>query len=203
MFKFLLIYFCLKYSEIECYFWAITTPPAILAIVIVLLIHMEKKDKQNHGVPSVYYFIYFYVFFCQGMYSNSLGALIPYLSEAEHTPETDFSFLFMARTLGSLAGILLFKYIHSKEHHKLEHKVLVGSGIVYVVFMVLFVQWGGRLGQWVSMNLTGGAYYTTITAANICILLIVADKKGVQIVMGYAFFGVGALLSPQLIGIFE
>lgn len=159
--------------------------------------------NQNKGASGVYLFIYYYIFFCQGMYSNSLGALIPYLSEANHLPETDFSFLFMARTLGSLAGIALYKFIHSKGHHGLEHKVLIGSGIVYLFFMVLFVEWGGRVGQWVSMSLTGGAYYTTITAANICILLIVADKKGVQIIMGYAFFGVGALLSPQLIGIFE
>ena len=53
------------------------------------------------------------------------------------------------------------------------------------------------------MSLAGGAYYTAITATNICILLIVTDKKGVQIIMGYALFGLGALLSPQLIGIFE
>lgn len=86
-------------------------------------------------------FIYYYILFCQGIYSNSLGTLIPYLSEASHLPETAYSFLFMARTVGSLIGVAVYRYIHNTNHKALEHKVLIVSGLIYLVFMITFVEW--------------------------------------------------------------
>lgn len=109
----------------------------------------------------------------------------------------------MARTIGSLIGIVLYRYIHKHQYQHLEHKILTVSGLFYLVFMIAFVEWSSKFGWWLSMSFTGGAYFCTITAANICILLIVADKKGVEVIVGYALFGVGALLAPQIIGIFE
>ena len=108
----------------------------------------------------------------------------------------------MARTVGSLLGIISYKYLQKTKKGGLEHHILIVSGLVFTIFMIEFVQWNTKLGEWIGMSLTGGAFFCGMTAANICILRIASCRAGVEVLIGLGIFGIGALCIPQFIRYF-
>jgi fucose permease len=69
--------------------------------------------------------------------------------------------------------------------------------------MWLFMLWESKTGAWVAMIMMGAAYYTTITAVNICLLSIIDEHTKKYMLYVYAMFGVGGISSPQVVQIFE
>lgn len=61
--------------------------------------------------PHTYLVVYCFTFLALGLYVSSIGALIPYLSEERGKLLTDYSFLFVARTIGCVIGYLYYRKI--------------------------------------------------------------------------------------------
>lgn len=59
-----------------------------------------------------YLVLYATSFLILGQLMTALGPLIPYLAESQGKEETDFSFLFMARSVGSIVGAIVYKILH-------------------------------------------------------------------------------------------
>lgn len=59
-----------------------------------------------------YLVVYSLAFLILGQIMTAVGPLIPYLAEADGKLETDFSFLFLTRSLGSVFGAIFYKVLH-------------------------------------------------------------------------------------------
>jgi len=70
------------------------------------------------------------------------------------------------------------------------------------MFAFLFSQWLSVFGEWVEVIAIGGAYYFVITGVNILILVISGNKRHGWMPFSTGMFGVGALISPQIIRFF-
>ena len=153
--------------------------------------------------PRVYLSFYCMVFMGVGLFANSLGPLIPYLAKERKVLETEYSSLFMAVAVGNLLGILGYQMICRLKIRNLEHKILIFVGIVYAICMNLFMIWENKIGEFFCMTCFGFGYYFFDTALNICLLLICGKSGGSWIPFAHAFYGVGALLSPLIVRLFE
>ena len=88
--------------------------------------------------PTTYLILYCFIFFNFGLLSGSYGPIIPYLSKETHIPETSYSFLFVGRSLGSIIGFLLLKYLQKHYPPNLEHKIIVFYVIADITFLNVF-----------------------------------------------------------------
>ncbi len=69
----------------------------------------------NNLNPQTYLKIYCFCFLSVGFLTGSIGPVIPYFAEQNNVNETEYSFIFMLRTVGSILGYLLFKYIQGRK----------------------------------------------------------------------------------------
>ena len=76
-------------------------------------------------------------------------------------------------------------------------------GIIYAIFMNVFMLWENQVGEWICMMFFGFGYYFFDTALNICLLLISGKEGGKWIPFAHGFYGVGALLSPIVVLLLE
>lgn len=75
----------------------------------------------------------------------------------------------MARTIGSVAGFLLYRFAQ-KKYDLTEHKVISFAGIIFFTFMIVFVYWASYLGEWICLIFFGMAYYWSFTCTNISLM---------------------------------
>lgn len=149
--------------------------------------------------PQWYLALYCFNFFLLGMFISSIGALIPFLSQERRTPLTGYSFLFPARTIGSIAAFFIFKALQRRQPPPNEHHIMAVSGVLFATFMVTFTEWDSRTSEWISIIALGWAYYWSFTCTNIGLMLVAKEKAGQWAPLGHAFIGVGALTVPQVI----
>ena len=153
----------------------------------------------NHPSFKVY-LLYFLIFFLLGIIITSLGPLFPYLAAMENRIETDYSFLFLCRAGGYIAGSLLIKVLQ-------KHFTLHRLGFISVFFnaFTLLLTATSSLtlkGMFVFMFSIGGSLLEI--AVNISILETFKAKEvdsWLQAV--YGIFGVGGLLGPYIVYLFE
>lgn len=94
----------------------------------------------REGVSSRFYLaIYCLIYLCNGLLSGTLGPVIPYLSNERNVPETEYSFLFVTRTLGSIAGYVILRFVQRKKYKYIEHKAIIAGLSLILVFLVVFV----------------------------------------------------------------
>ena len=101
----------------------------------------------------------------------------------------------MAQTVGSLIGILIYKLKFIKVK---EHRILVGGTIGVSLAIILFAEIGTYIGGWISIIIYGCCSYCSMTTVNICLVNISVNNPG-YIPFAHGIYGVGALLSPQII----
>ena len=159
--------------------------------------------SSNKSHPSVYYFIYSFTFLCYGLLSGSLGPVIPYLAKQSGLPETSYSFLFVARSLGSIVGFVVFKWLQKQKFSNFGHKVISCHVLIDIVFLNIFSNIRSPFWEFVTWLCMGSSRYCVLTATNICLMGISGNKASSWLIFVNAIFGVGALLSPILIRLFE
>ena len=114
--------------------------------------------------------MYFFAYVNHGLFACNVGSLIPYLAELLKREETEFSFLFMAGTIGTAIGIVIYKYIQKTQQNINEHKIVFYSGVITAAASIFFVFWESIFGEWITMTVIGGAGFIFITIVNICIV---------------------------------
>lgn len=136
-----------------------------------------------------------------GSVITCLGPMFPYLAVDQHRIETDYSFLLVCRASGFITGSIAMRIIDKK---LLLHQ-LIGSGVaimsvlsllfgltqsMYIQGAILFVMSTGCSFQDVSINL----------AALICFK---GENMSVWLQVIHGAFGIGGLLGPFVVYIFE
>ena len=150
----------------------------------------------------VFILIYSFIFLCYGLLSGSLGPVIPYLAKASTLPETSYSFLFIARSLGSILGFAIFKFVQRQKYHRVGHKIIIFHVLFDILFLNIFATIRSPFWEFLTLVCMGSSRYCVLTATNICLIGISGDKAGSWLIFVNAIFGVGALSSPILIRIF-
>jgi hypothetical protein len=128
-----------------------------------------------------------------------MGPIIPFLSKDRDKPETEYSSLFVARTVGAVLAFLTTKYLHKNKIYLCEHKIIAYNGVINGIFMIVFIKWNTGVGEFISFAVFGAGHYAVLRSINIC--LLENSKANAWIPMTHAMFGVGALASPLLINL--
>jgi MFS family permease len=139
------------------------------------------------------------MFFCYGLLSGSLGPVIPYLAKVSNIPQTSYSFLFIARSIGSILGFLLFKSLQKMKIPRMEHRVIVAWVVVDFLFLNIFGYARSTLWESLCLVTFGASRYIVLTAVNLCLIGMAGGKASSWLILVNAAFGVGALSSPQII----
>ena len=130
-----------------------------------------------------------------------MGPIIPFLSKDRDKIETEYSSLFVARTVGAVLAFLTMKYLDKNKINLCEHKIIAYNGVINGIFMIIFIKWNTDVGEFISFAVFGGGHYTVLRSINICILEISKERATVWIPLAHGMFGVGALSSPLLINL--
>ena len=96
---------------------------------------------------------------------------------------------------------MLYRYIQQKYENS-EHRILAGGAASLTVSMLIFVNVPGTFIEWLTFSIMGGAYYTNMTATNICIVRIAQEKAKTWVPFGHGMFGLGALVAAINIKVF-
>lgn len=110
--------------------------------------------------------------------------------------------MFIVRTVGSLATYLILRYIQ-KNTKNTEHKILVFAGLMTFVFTIIFEHWRSDVGIGLCMGVFGGGQFLTFTSTSIGIFVLYRETAGNKIVLTSTLFGIGGLVSPLVIKVFE
>jgi hypothetical protein len=93
--------------------------------------------------------------------------------------------------------------MQKKNIRHLEHKLIVAGSAAISVFLVVFVEWKSSLGAAISMAVFGTGQYFIFASGNICIFLVAQHRSEKLMITIHAFFGVGALLVPQIMRLLQ
>ena len=93
--------------------------------------------------------------------------------------------------------------MQKKNIRHLEHKLIITGSAAILVFLVVFVEWKSSLGAAISMAVFGTGQYLTFASGNICIFLVAQHRSEKLMIIINAFFGVGALLVPQIMRLLQ
>jgi hypothetical protein len=72
--------------------------------------------------------------FFYGLLSGSLGPVVPYLANARHIPQTSYSFLFIARSIGAPSASSSLNSLQKMKIPRMEHRVIVAWVIADFLF---------------------------------------------------------------------
>ena len=148
--------------------------------------------------PHLYLAIYSFTLFNSGLAVGSIGPIIPFLAQQRHKPETEYSILFTARTVGSVLGLITLRLIH-RTYQAYEHKTIAACGIVIALMMIIFIRWQTSMGELFSFFMIGAASYVMVSINSFCLLEVSGDKAGSWMPIAQGLFGVGALTSPLIV----
>ena len=130
-----------------------------------------------------------------------LGAFVPYLAEENNLIETDYSILFLARASGYIVGALSVKLIEKYYNY---HQCLGISYILSVMFAIIFSFISGLYLSAFYICLASIGYSWAGIFTNISTIHAFRGKNldnWLQFLHGC--FGVGGLVGPYLVLIFE
>ena len=148
--------------------------------------------------------LYMVTFILTAIPLNCVGALIPYLAADLGIDETEYSLLFIFASVGSVLATIIYKlleYFHKlPKHHMICFFALyVGAaGCVAMFFMHT------RISQCVMFLVFGLFCYFVIITVNICLVRAAPTGEiGMWVGFSHGAFGVGALVGPLLVPVFE
>lgn len=161
---------------------------------------LNNQKLLNH--PNIlYFFLYALAYMSVGEILMCLGPIFPYLSEKEGRLETEYSFLFSARAIGIIAGSFLTR-MHGKKFT--FHGFMIIGVIILSFFSILFT---------FTSNLYLKGFYIGLSSIGASILDITLNISALECFKGpnvatwmqiiHACFGVGGLLGPIIVYLFE
>ncbi|HEX9013818.1 MAG TPA: MFS transporter [Anaerolineaceae bacterium] len=140
---------------------------------------------------------YYAGFLALGMTAASLGPTLPGLAAHTHANIGEISFLFTARALGYLLGSLRGGRLYDRlSGHLIQTIALLGMAAMMGLVPVLPILWVLAA----ALTLLGFFEGTLDVGANTMIVWVHGEKVGPFMSALHFFFGVGAFLSPILIG---
>ena len=161
---------------------------------------MLDKFKNNKNLR--YFFLYTVTFMIYALLIAALGPFIPYLAAETHTAETQYSFLFSCRSFGMVAGCFLIKYLQKQAIT--NHNIILLGCTFICIFSFLFSQTRVTLWLGVWMFIGAVSYSFLEVMINVCIYLThKASEMSFWMQLINSLFGIGGLLGPYLVYVFE
>lgn len=158
--------------------------------------HMQSNWQYTAAYSSI-----FLIF---GVINGSVGPLIPFLAAESHRLETDYMFIFVAKSAGALITALFYKLL---QHFKLTsryHRIIMVVLILGALLCILFDVNGSPVWQGGVFSCLAGLAYVANLTTN-CSVLMVARKTQtfLWISLCHGSFGVGCLIAPLLVNLLK
>lgn len=161
----------------------------------------EKKVPAEYRAYRSLFTLYCLFFLVYGAVVNSLGPLFPYLSAAEHLPETEYSMLFMFRAGGYLLGCTISKLV---EHKLTHHTYLSIASLLLALSCLFFAVVPSTMGLKCALMLLGG-WGCAMANMFLHACIIGLYRHGLlewYLIVAHGVYGVGGLIGPLLVSLF-
>ena len=130
-----------------------------------------------------------------------MGPILLYISEITKKDETYYSFIFMAKAVGFIGGGQLLKFLEKRYHHHTLFKVLL---LLAGFFLILSSMNFSFLNLFTTIMLASGCFCMMIALSLYCITKIFPkDEQEYYILLNNISFGIGGLVGPIIVIIFE
>lgn len=161
---------------------------------------LKKFKAHKHGR---HFFLYATAFLIYGICINSLGSFIPYLSSTTKMPETYYSYFFICRSFGMLAGAFICKYLQKRS--VANHRMMILGLLSICGFSILFTSTTSSIWLGIWLFLMGAAYSLLQIILNVCILHINDNPEEIEfwMLITHGMFGLGGLIGPFIVSLFE
>ena len=142
---------------------------------------------------------YYAAFIALGLVTAALGPTLPGLAEQTRTTLSQISYLFIARSLGYLLG----SFVGGRLYDRMDGHPVIGNLLLVMVASVFLVPYMPILWLLVGVFVMIGAAEGAVdVGGNTLLVWVHRDKVGPYMNGLHFFFGVGAFLSPIIIGLF-
>ncbi len=132
-----------------------------------------------------------------GFAMTAIGPWIPYLSNRTNHLITDYTFLFLARSLGFFCGSFLLKSLQKKFTF---HSILMLSSILLCIFMLIFTFTYNFIVEAILMLIISTFISIINITINVCVTQTQKYGDGqFWLHILHVMYGIGGLLSPFLI----
>jgi MFS transporter, FHS family, Na+ dependent glucose transporter 1 len=137
--------------------------------------------------------LYVLAFIALGLITASLGPTLPALAAYTQTTTSQISWLFIARSIGTISGALLLGKLYDRyAGHPLLGGALVGAAVVFA--LIAGVQWLGAVAA--LFIVVGWALSLINVGGNTLIVLVHGTRVGPFLSLIHFAYGLGGLLAP-------